>query len=47
MFGSIAMGLTALLMTVFPIWDMWVPLKRPQRVHQVEVKVARVTQGAK
>jgi hypothetical protein len=42
--GAMAMGVTALLMTVVPICDMWVPAKKPQVVGQLLSRVSTIRQ---
>jgi hypothetical protein len=41
--GAITMGLTALLMTIVPIWDMWAPVKRQVAV-PIESRISPISQ---
>jgi len=40
--GASTMGVTALLMTVVPIWDMWAPVKRPRLAAHTESKITHI-----
>jgi hypothetical protein len=41
--GAITMGLTALLMTGVPIWDMWAPVKKRQVTVQIQSRVSPIS----
>lgn len=41
--GAITMGLTALLMTVVPIWDMWASVKKRQVAVQIDSRVSPIS----
>jgi hypothetical protein len=44
--GATTMGVTALLMTVIPIWDMWAPVKTRRLAVQIESRVTPINHRA-
>src|SRR2546427_4957975 len=41
--GAVTMGLTALLMTIVPIWDMWAPVKERQVAVPIESRISPIS----